>query len=436
MTHLSRKLSKIIPFASRPRLSPQLEQFFYTNPNFDPRQHKLIDTRPSHRWFDQLSRCVQAGTYIFQKIFEERQGPEAVIEGRLSKIFSSYDYLGLIGHPEIDCAAIDAVKRFGTGTGGVRLLTGTNQLHDELEYELSLFKGTESALALSSGYLANLTAIASLLDKRDVVIADEYIHRSLVDAIRLADVPLKTFKHNDVESLRDVIQKNVETGRRVLIVVEGIYSMDGDISPLPAIVELKEEFGALLLVDEAHSLGVLGKNGRGITEHFDMDPSRIDIFTGSLSKAIPSNGGFIAARQQVIHFLKHGGAPFMFSAALSPPNTAAALTAIQVIRKETWRMAALWKNTRILLNGLKNLQVDVGKSESPVIPILCGSNENAFALSKHLYDAGYLATSVIYPAVPQGMARLRLCATAAMQADVVLDFIDELKQYMTTRRYD
>jgi 8-amino-7-oxononanoate synthase len=425
-----KKFLSILTEGSRQKLSPQIENFFKGHPDFNPANDQLLNIRSAHRWFDQLRRCIDADTYIFQKVFEERQGAEAFVEGRTLNVFSSYDYLGLIGHPKIDEAAIEAIKVFGTGTGGVRLLAGTNELHDELENSIRGFKKTESALAFTSGYLANLTAIAGLFDGRDVAIVDEYIHRSIIDAIQLAGVPCKTFKHNNPASLRDALVKNSGQARRALIIAEGIYSMDGDICPLHEIVELKEEFGAILLIDEAHSLGVLGKTGRGVDEHFGIDPNRIDIFTGSLSKTIPSNGGFIAAREEVIHFLKHGGAPFMFSAALSPPNAAAANAALSVIENEGWRIERLWENTNTLLSGLKLLQVKVGHSLSPIIPILCGSNESSFALSKHLYDAGYLATSVVYPAVPQGMSRIRLCATTNLQPDAIAAFLSEIQKYI------
>lgn len=432
----STKIYKPLTTRQEPKekLSPQLDKFFRAHPQYKPADVPLLNIRSAQRWFDQLHRCVDADTYVFQKMYEERQGPEALVEGRTLAIFSSYDYLGLIGHPGIDEAAMEAIKAFGTGTGGVRLLTGTNKLHDTLEYTISNFKKTESALVFTSGYLANLTAITGLFDAKDVAIVDEYIHRSIIDAIRLAGVPCKTFKHNDTVSLREVLIKNLHVSRRALIIAEGIYSMDGDICPLPEIINLKEEFGAILLVDEAHSLGVLGKTGRGVDEFYGVSPDRIDIFTGSLSKAIPSNGGFIAAREEVIHFLKHGGAPFMFSAALSPPNAAAAQAAMVVIENETWRLKRLWENTELLLNGLKALGVDTGYSQSPIIPIICGSNEKAFHLSKYLFDVGYLATSVIYPAVPHEMARLRLCCTAAMKPEIIFDFLEQIKCTMLTSR--
>lgn len=405
---------------------PQLEDFFRKEPHFNPRQDRLLDIRPSHRWFGELQACAEADTYIFQKAFDQKSGPTSVVEGRDLQIVSSYDYQGLIGHPYIETAAIEAIRRYGTGTGGVRLLTGTNALHNQLEYTLSQWTGKPMAMTFSSGYLANLTAIAGLFDARDYILADEYIHRSLIDAFRLAGVPFKTFRHNDPSSLEQLLQDSPAKGRRTLIVVEGIYSMDGDICVLDEIVKLKSTYGAFLLLDEAHSFGVLGKTGKGAVEHYGIDPAEVDIITGSLSKTIPSNGGFLAAREEIIHFLKHGGAPFMFSAALSPANAAAAQAALEIMEKESWRLEKLWQNTMFFLEGVKRLPVNIGQSHSPVVPLICGDNASTFALSRNLYDKGYLATAVIYPAVPAQLARLRLCMTAAMSKEGIKEFLQDL----------
>lgn len=405
---------------------PQLEDFFRKVPHFNPRQDRLLDIRPSHRWFSELQACAEADTYIFQKSFDQKSGPTSKVEGRELQIVSSYDYQGLIGHPYIETAAIEAVRRFGTGTGGVRLLTGTNSLHNQLEYKLSQWTGKPMAMTFSSGYLANLTAIAGLFDARDYILADEYIHRSLIDAFRLAGVPFKTFRHNNAASLEQLLKDDSVKGRRVLIVVEGIYSMDGDICVLDEIVKLKNSFGAFLLLDEAHAFGVLGKTGKGIVEHYGIDPAEVDIITGSLSKTIPSNGGFLAAREEIIHFLKHGGAPFMFSAALSPANVAAALAALEIMEKEGWRLDKLWQNTAFFLDGVKRLPVNKGQSHTPIVPLICGDNASTFTLSRKLYDKGYLATAVIYPAVPAQLARLRLCMTAAMSKEGIDEFLQDL----------
>ena len=412
--------------AGRNQRPLQLEDFFRKAPDFNPRQDRLLDIRPSHRWFGELQACAEADTYIFQKAFDQKSGPDSVVEGRNLQIMSSYDYQGLIGHPEIESAAIEAIRRFGTGTGGVRLLTGTNALHDQLEYTLSQWTGKPMTMTFSSGYLANLTAIAGLFDARDCILADEYIHRSLIDAYRLAGVPFKTFRHNDPEALEQLLKNTAGRGRRTLIVVEGVYSMDGDICLLDRVVKLKKDYEAFLLVDEAHSFGVLGKTGKGVVEHYAIDPAEVDIITGSLSKTIPSNGGFLAAREEIIHFLKHGGAPFMFSAALSPANVAAAQAALEVMAKESWRIEKLWQHTQLFLEGIRRLPVNTGKAQSPVVPLICGDNASTFTLSRKLYDKGYLATAVIYPAVPAQMARLRLCVTAAMSTQGIQKFLQDL----------
>lgn len=399
-----------------------VSDFFDRHPGFDSHAQTLLDHRPAHRWFDQLRYTADEDVYNFQEVMQGKSGASVVIRDKPVFMMSSYDYLGLIGHAEIEAAAIQAIQTYGTGTGGVRLLTGTNELHSALEKAISLFKGTESAMVLSSGYMANLAVIGGLFAKNDLVIADENIHRSITDAIKVSGVPYEYFKHNDPVSLKETLQKH-RNKKRKLIIVEGVYSMDGDVCPLPEVVKLKEEYGAFLMVDEAHSLGVLGETGRGLNEHFGIDADCIDIFTGSLSKAIPANGGFIAAREDVIVYLKHGGAPYMFSAALSPANTAASLKALEIIDAEKQRLEKLRENTRFMISGLQKIGIDTGASQSPVVPAICGHNEKAFALSKKLFNKGFLANAVIYPAVPVNKARLRLCCTSSQTQDIIERFI-------------
>lgn len=403
-----------------------VNDFFDRHPVFDSHNQSLLNHRPAHRWFDQLRYTANEDVYNFQEVMQGKSGPSVIIRDKPVHMMSSYDYLGLIGHPEIEAAAIQAIQTYGTGTGGVRLLTGTNELHCALERAISCFKGTESAMVVSSGYMANLAAIAGLFAKNDVVIADENIHRSITDAIRVAGVPYEYFQHNNTASLEEALQKH-NNKKRKLVIVEGVYSMDGDICPLPEVVRLKEEYQAFLMVDEAHSLGVLGETGRGLNEHFGIDAGCIDIFTGSLSKAIPANGGFIAAREDVIVYLKHAGAPYMFSAALSPANTAASLKALEIIDAENSRLQKLRENTDLMISGLQHIGIDTGCSQSPVIPVLCRHNEKAFALSKKLFDRGFLANAVIYPAVPVNKARLRLCCTSSQTQEVIEQFVDAVE---------
>jgi 8-amino-7-oxononanoate synthase len=375
-----------------------------------------LDTVRARRWFHSIQWTRDRGLYTYQQPLEGHSGNRARVGGRDFLMLSSYDYLGLIGHTQIERAAIEAIQEYGTGSGGVRLLTGTTRLHRQLEEELATFKGTEAALTFSSGYLANLGVIGALLEPQDRVIVDARAHRSIVDGCQLARVQLRSFRHNDMASLRRKLERDPNSGR-TLIVVEGIYSMDGDICPLPEIVELKEAYGAMLLVDEAHSFGALGASGRGIHEHFGIPSDTVDIWMGSLSKAIPANGGFLAGSQAMIVYLQHEAAPFMFSAALCPASTAAAREALKVIDAEPWRIKALRRNTTRLRNGLQKLGYDTASSVTAIVPVVLNDDAAAYRLARRLYDLGILATAVVSPAVPLGTARLRLCAMATHTED-------------------
>jgi len=372
----------------------------------------VLDHGPARAWLDLVERTEAADLYTFQQPLDGRAGPRVRTEGREMLLLSSYDYLGLVGHPGIEAAAVRAIATHGTGSGGVRMLTGTLALHRELEGALARFKGTEAALTFTSGYMAALGAIPALVGPRDLVLIDERAHRSTIDACRLAAVPFRRFAHNDPEALNAELERT-GGGRRVLIVVEGVYSMDGDLCPLDRIVEVKDRHGALLMVDEAHSFGVLGRTGRGVDEHFGVPPGAVELWMGSLSKAIPSTGGFLAGSARLMRYLQHGAAPFMFSAAATPGAAAAALEAIAVLEREPERVARARAAAGTLREGLRAQGWDTGASESPVIPVVLGGDEAAFRLSRDLMELGVLASAVIHPAVPRGQARLRLCATAA-----------------------
>ncbi len=372
----------------------------------------LLDLPGPRQWFSLLRWGVDHDLYTYQHSLSGRSGPRAVVDGRSVLMLSSYDYLGLIGHPVIEAAAIAGIRAHGTGTGGVRLLTGTATIHRRLEQGIAALKGTEAAITFSSGYAANLAAIASLFGSTDLVLADSLAHRSLLDACLLARVPLKRFAHNDPASLEAELIAASPSGR-ILILIEGVYSMEGDIGLLPAFVELKERFNAFLLVDEAHALGVLGQTGHGAHEHFGLPSAAVDIWTGSLSKAIASTGGFIAGSQQLITYLQHQAAPFIFSSALCPAAASAALAAFWVMGSEPGRLATLRHNTEKLRAGLRGLGFDVGSGTSPIIPVKIGEDVAAYRVARELLDRGVLATAIVHPAVPRGEARLRLCATAA-----------------------
>jgi len=371
----------------------------------------LVDNR-ARRVFDLANRACKQGVYPYQLALEGKSGPWVQAEGHRMLMLSSYDYLGLIGDERLDNAAIAAIRKYGTGTGGVRLLTGTIDLHHQLERDLAAFKGTAMAITFSSGYLANLAVLSALLSPQDRVLLDSLSHRSLVDACRLSGVTLRRFQHNDPASLRQELESDPHTGR-TLIIADGVFSMDGDVCCLPELIALKKEFHCYLMIDEAHATGVLGTHGRGTDEHYGIDATEVDIWTGSLAKAIPSNGGFVATSQEVGVYLEHAAAPFIFSAALCPAAVAAVCETLSILRAEPQRVARLKQNADFLRDGLRNLGFELGLSTTPIIPVIFGDEADAALFAGRLREAGIVVTPVLFPAVPQGAARLRICVTAA-----------------------
>jgi 8-amino-7-oxononanoate synthase len=373
----------------------------------------LLDTPNVRRWFELLQAGISESLYTYQVPLDQASGPQSAALGSPFIMFSSYSYLGLIGHPRIATAVKEAVERFGTSTGGVRLLTGTLDLHHELERELASFLGHEAAATFSSGYDANVAAITSLFGQGDVAILDQYAHQSIADAVRMAGCELRRFRHNDVEDLeRRLRQARSRGAQRVLVAVDSVFSMDGDEAPLAEIIELKKKYEAFLLVDEAHAIGAIGHTGRGICEKQTLDPADIDIMTGSLSKAIPSSGGFVAGSFGLKIYIQHGSAPYMFSAAMTPANAAAALEAIRMLQEEPEHMERVRANTHRLRQGLKELELATTPASTPVVPVLLGDEWRAYRWARHLLELGVFVSAVVYPAVSPGQARLRLCATA------------------------
>jgi 8-amino-7-oxononanoate synthase len=400
---------------------PFNEYFKENNFNYKPDRKSLLDISNARRWFRNINEATQNNVYTYQQAMEEKSGPIVKISGKDMYMLSSYDYMGLIGNVDIENASIDAVKKFGTGTGGVRMLTGTTILHRELESAIAKFKGTDDALTFTSGYMANLSVISALMGKSDRILADAKIHRSLSDALDLAGVSYKRFIHNSSEDLERMLQMPTDS-TRTFIIVEGVYSMDGDLCPLPEILALKNKYNAFLVVDEAHSFGMLGPNGRGIDDYYGIDPTEIDIITGSLGKTIPSSGGFITGKRDLMIYLQHGAAPFMFSAALCPPAVASAIEGLNVIENEPERLNVLRRNTRYLRTELRDMGYNTGDSQTPIIPIILGENDFALSISKQLYELNILAIPVVFPAVAKGQARLRLCATASQ----TIEMLDEI----------
>jgi glycine C-acetyltransferase len=363
-------------------------------------------------------RSLQArDLYFLQAPSSALDGPWVTIGDRRMLMMASYSYLGLIGHPDIARAAHDAVDRFGSGTHGVRLLAGTLTLHRELEETIARFKQAEDAVAYSSGYVTNLSVISTLVGRGDAVISDKLNHASIVDGCLLSRANFLRFKHNDMADLERALVRAGPAAK--LVVVDAVFSMDGDVTNLPDVSRLCKRHGAWLMVDEAHSLGVLGRTGRGIEEHFGLPPDTIDIKMGTLSKTVPSVGGYIAGKRDLITYLKHVSRAYIFSAALPPASAAAAKAAFDVIEREAWRVDKLRHVSQLFLSGLKALGFDTLFSETAIVPLMTGSDERAFEMTRACQRQDVFALPVVSPAVPAGLSRLRATVTAAHEPEHV-----------------
>ena len=360
----------------------------------------------------------QGGIYFYNMpVTELRGGARVVVNGREMKMFASYSYLGLIGHPRISQAAKNAVDRFGTGTHGVRTLAGSLTLHRELEEMISHFKGTDDAITFSSGYATNLTTVSTLVGRHDTVFCDKLNHASIVDGCLLSGAKFVRFRHNDMQDLEERLQEAPSKGAR-LVVSDAVFSMDGDILKLPPVVDLCRRYHAWLMIDEAHSLGVLGETGRGIEEHFHM-PGVIDIKMGTLSKTIPSVGGYIAGARDLITYLRHQSRAYIFSAALPPAQAAAALEGFRVIEDEPWRVKAVQRNAAHFIQSVRGHGLDTLRTETAIVPVLCGTDDRAFRMTSEAHKQDIFVLPVVSPAVPVGLARLRATVTAAHQPEEI-----------------
>jgi 7-keto-8-aminopelargonate synthetase-like enzyme len=314
----------------------------------------LLDIEAARQWMSRIDQCRDANAYTFGLPLAAAASVRSGFAGGDLLLFSTYGYLGLNQHPRIVAAATAATRRWGTTAGGCRLLTGTLELHLETERELAGFLGTEALALYSSGYDANVAVISSLLGRHDVAVIDEKAHRSILDGCRMSGARTVRFRHNDVEHLDALLARHRAQGARVLVAVDGVYSMDGDIAPLAAIVEVKQRHGAFLLLDESHAIGVLGADGRGTASHTDVPAGAVDVITGSLGKAFPSGGGFAAGGRGLVNYLQHGSAPYMFSSALTPGNTAAVRETVRVLLDEPHHNEKMWKNTARLTNLVRS----------------------------------------------------------------------------------
>ena len=352
-----------------------------------------------------------------QPVQEVLGGSKVIVNGREMGMYASYSYLGLVGHPRINEAAKRAIDKYGTGTHGVRTLAGSLSVHRELEETIAAFKHTEDAVTYTSGYATNLTVISTLMGRGDYVLSDKLNHASIVDGCMMSGAEFRRFRHNDMDDLEKRLQQ-VPEGVTKLVVADAVFSMDGDVIDLPKMVELCRKYGAYLMMDEAHSVGVLGKTGRGIEEYFDMWDS-VDIKMGTLSKTIPSAGGYVAGKKELIDFLRHGSRAYIFSAALPPGQAAAASEAFKVILDEPWRIDKLNHNTDLFINGLKGMGFDTMLTTTAIVPVLCGTDERAFALTQACQRNDVFVLPVVSPAVPEGLSRLRATVLASHEDDEI-----------------
>jgi 8-amino-7-oxononanoate synthase len=359
-------------------------------------------------------------------VSELHGGARVLVDGREMDMYASYSYLGLVGHPRINAAAKDAIERYGTGTHGVRSLAGTLELHRELEDTIAEFKGAEAAITYTSGYVTNLTVISTLMGRGDYVISDKLNHASIVDGCLMSGARFMRFRHNDMDALEQRLQQ-VPKDKARLVVADAVFSMDGDIIDFPRMVELCQKYDAWLMIDEAHSVGVLGKTGRGIEEHFGM-PGTIDVKMGTLSKTIPSVGGYIAGKKELISYLRHASRAYIFSAALPPAQAAAAKASFEVILDEPWRVDKLCANTQQFINGLKQRGFDTLNTETAIVPVICGSDDSAFEVTQVAQKQNLFVLPVVSPAVPPGLARLRATVTAAHEPKDIQRAMDVIEQ--------
>jgi glycine C-acetyltransferase len=359
---------------------------------------------------EELNDMKANGTFRKLVPLESDQGSKVVINGKEVIQLSSNNYLGLTSHPRLRKAALEAVEKYGAGTGSVRTIAGTFKMHVELEKKLAKFKHTEAALVFQSGFTTNQGVLSAILTAEDVVISDELNHASIIDGIRLTKAARKIYKHVDMDDLERALKES-QNHRKRLIVTDGVFSMDGNIAPLPDIVELAEKYDALVMVDDAHASGVLGENGRGTVNHFGLD-GRVHIQVGTLSKAIGVLGGYVASSQTLIDYLIHKGRPFLFSTSHPPAVTAACMEAIDVLLEEPELIQKLWDNTKFFKDGLKNLGFNTGKSETPITPVIVGQEALAHQFSEKLLEYGVFAQGIAYPTVEKGKARVRTIVTA------------------------
>jgi glycine C-acetyltransferase len=374
-------------------------------------------TRPQLRYLtEQLDDLKARGTYFKLRVLDDEQEAVCTYDGKRVINLASNNYLGLTTHPKLREAALEATRKFGVGSGAVRTIAGTMKIHMELEEKIARFKNVEACVVFQSGFTANAGTVSSILGKEDFILSDELNHASIIDGARLSKAKIKVFRHKDVAHCEELLKEIENDPGRKLIITDGVFSMDGDIGPVDKLAALAEKYGAIMMVDDAHASGVLGKNGRGSVDHFGCH-GKVDVQVGTLSKAIGSLGGYVCGSRDLIDFLYHRARPFLFSTSHPPSVAASCIAAFDVLEQEPERIDRLWDNTRYFKQQLAGLGFDIGgkntpASETPITPIIVGEGRKTMDFSRALFDAGVMATGIAFPTVAEGKARIRAIVTS------------------------
>src|SRR3954463_14760650 len=388
-------------------------------------------TRPQLSYLtDQMNELKQKGTHFKLRVLEDEQAPECTVDGKHVINLASNNYLGLTTHPKLREAAIAAIEQYGVGSGAVRTVSGTMSIHMQLEEKIARFKNTEACVVFQSGFAANAGTVSSVLGKDDVIISDELNHASIIDGCRLSKAAIKVFPHKDAGAARKILE-SLPANQRKLLITDGVFSMDGDLGALPELCALAEEFGCIMMVDDAHASGVFGKNGRGTIDHFNVH-GRVDIQVGTLSKAVGALGGYVAGSKALIEFLYHRARPFLFSTSHPPSVAATCIAAFEVLEQEPERIERLWENTRFWKKELGLLGFDIGgkttpASETPITPIIIGDGKTTMDFSRELFKEGVMGTGIAFPTVPEGKARIRTIMTATHTQEELQQALTVLK---------
>ena len=369
---------------------------------------------------ESLESLRKEGTYLTIRTVESPQGAWLQVDGKRVLNLTSNNYLGFANHPRLKEAALQAIQEWGVGPAAVRTIAGTLSLHRILEKKLADFKGTEAVISLQSGFCANLATIPALVGRGDLIFSDELNHASIIDGCRLSRAEIIRYAHADPEDLRQKLREHAHRGKRRLIVTDGVFSMDGDIAPLPEIADLAEEYECILMVDDAHGEGVLGRSGRGIVDHFNLH-GRVHIEIGTLSKAFGVVGGYVAGSRLLCEWLYQRARPFLFSSAVTAADTAACIAAVDILQESDALVKKLWDNARYFQKGLKEIGINIGKTETPITPMIFGDEQLTQRFSQRMYEEGLFATAIAYPTVPRGQARIR-CMVSAAHERKDLDF--------------